>query len=212
MMSSPSAAQSEAARRNGAQSHGPVTPEGKARSSQNAVTHGLSAKRAIVHPDDVEVYEQFVAGLLESLKPQDALENMFFEQIVRAAWNLRRFAALEAQLFEQAGHIDPLLSDDPAIQKKAATLYRHRADNQRSYNRALKDLKFSQNNRLTREQFPKLLPPEMPALADATAFAKQTRQALRGQLNSMQSELEEETKNFQTQFQDLLKSFNTSTE
>src|SRR5262245_57278317 len=45
-------ARAEASRRNGAKSRGPRTLEGKARSAQNALKHGMRAEKYLVLPDE----------------------------------------------------------------------------------------------------------------------------------------------------------------
>jgi hypothetical protein len=46
-------ARAEASRRNGAMSRGPKAPEGKARSSQNALKHGFRAQKHVVLPGEI---------------------------------------------------------------------------------------------------------------------------------------------------------------
>ena len=69
-MSSPQAApgaavslRAEASRRNGAKSCGPKTPEGKARSAQNALKHGFRAQKHMVLPgEDAAEFAALEAG------------------------------------------------------------------------------------------------------------------------------------------------------
>jgi len=175
-MSTAAQSRADAARANGAMSHGPITPEGKARSSRNAVSHGLCAKHALVRPEEREEYLQLIDGLQNDLRPEGPLEAMFFDQLVLAAWNLRRAAVLEAQLFEQDGCQDLLLlAENPILQKQIDRIQRHKAANRRDFNNAYRELKLLQKNRVIRQQSPEAVPEDAPPLADFTAYTKRTQ-------------------------------------
>ena len=69
-----SSARAEASRRNGAKSRGPKSPDGKARSAQNALKHGLRAQKYVVLPDeDAAAFDALEAALMEKLAPDGAL-------------------------------------------------------------------------------------------------------------------------------------------
>ena len=95
-------AQAEARRRNGAKGMGPVTAEGKARSSGNATKHGLYATKAYFvadgslreDPDDAKaLYEAVVS----SLEPgDDALLNHLAGQVATLLWRELRARRWEA--------------------------------------------------------------------------------------------------------------------
>jgi hypothetical protein len=98
-----SSARAEASRRNGARSRGPKTPEGKARSSRNALKHGMRAEKHVVLPD--EDAAEF-KSLTDELAPEDALQSILVGRIARAAWRLERAERLEVELFEERRYGD----------------------------------------------------------------------------------------------------------
>jgi hypothetical protein len=95
-----SPARAAASRRNGAKSSGPKTPEGKARSCQNALKHGLRAQKHMVLPgESPAAFEALEAALLEELAPEGALQTVLARRVVAAAWRLERAEHLETGLF-----------------------------------------------------------------------------------------------------------------
>jgi hypothetical protein len=95
-----SSARAEASRKNGARSKGPKTPEGKARSSQNALQHGLRAQKHMLLPgESAAEYQRLEAALLEELAPEGALQTVLARRVVAAAWRLERVERIEGDLF-----------------------------------------------------------------------------------------------------------------
>jgi hypothetical protein len=141
-----SPARAAASRRNGAKSRGPKTPEGKARSAQNALKHGLRAQRCVVLPsEDAVEFEALEAALLEELAPEGALQSVLAQRVVAAAWRLGRAERLEAQLFAEnhlsGRSIGLALIRDCNGARSFATLLRYRGGTLAEFWRALRALK-----------------------------------------------------------------------
>ena len=97
----------EASRKNGARSRGPKTPEGKTRSAQNALKHGLRAEKYVVLPDEnAAEFAALEAALRDELAPEGALQSILVGRIARAAWRLERAERLEVELFEERRYGD----------------------------------------------------------------------------------------------------------
>jgi hypothetical protein len=92
--------QIEANRRNALKSTGPITPEGKARSSRNAVRHGLTAETVIAGLEDVEDYQSFEAAVTADYDVETAVERELVLRLASVLWRLRRATAIETGLFE----------------------------------------------------------------------------------------------------------------
>src|SRR5579872_6727536 len=87
---------------NAAKSRGPATPAGLEKSSQNAVTHGLTSEGIIVL--DCESQSRF-DGILnefkETYQPANAAELDLVEEMVAARWRIRRMWNIETSLMNE---------------------------------------------------------------------------------------------------------------
>src|SRR5260370_789651 len=119
-------------------STGPLTPEGRARSSQNARTHGLIARDLIIRPDEREEFEELRNDYQIAVKPQDGIQQSLFEELVGAAWNLRRLRRMEARLCS-----DTSLTADQ-LEKDLDRLVCYKTCIERTFHRSLKELKADQ--------------------------------------------------------------------
>ena len=91
-------AQRKANRQNAKESTGPRTEEGKARSSQNGLKHGLLARDAVMADEDPAEFDRQLQQLEENIFPKNALEFELVRQIADAQWRLRRITRIEAGL------------------------------------------------------------------------------------------------------------------
>ena len=135
-----------ASRKNGAKSRGPNTPEGKARSAQNALKHGLRAAKHVVLPDEDAVeFAGLEAALVAELAPVGALQAVLARRVAVAAWGLARADRIEADLFEERGYGDAgpglALIRDGNGTRSFETLLRYRGAAMAEFWRALRTLK-----------------------------------------------------------------------
>jgi hypothetical protein len=98
--------QIEANRRNAQLSTGPKTKEGKSRSRQNAVRHGLTAETVINVLESAEDYAAFELAVTSDYDARTAVERELVLRLASLLWRLRRATAIESGLFKiQAEHL-----------------------------------------------------------------------------------------------------------
>jgi hypothetical protein len=98
--------QLEANRRNARLSTGPVTEQGKRKSRQNAVRHGLTAETVIDALEDAEDYAAFEMAVTADYDAPSVVERELVLRLASLLWRLRRATAIESGLFKiQAKHL-----------------------------------------------------------------------------------------------------------
>ena len=86
----------------GNHSTGPRTEEGKQRSSQNAIKHGLFAKLLLLPGESQEQFDALLNGFKENHKPHGATEDSLVYRLAEIHWRLGRIPNLEALAIEKA--------------------------------------------------------------------------------------------------------------
>jgi hypothetical protein len=142
-------AQIHANQQNAAHSTGPSSPAGKAASSHNATTHGLSGHFAVLPHEDLAAFYKSQAGYWNTFKPANDHEYFLVETMVESQWKLARLKRMEAALVQQMCGQDTERTNPDAVVAAAmlagnanayASLQRYQAAAERSYYRAKKEL------------------------------------------------------------------------
>ena len=88
-------------RRNGAQSTGPVTEEGKAHSARNALKHGYCAADIVVPGEDAAQFERLLESVQADWQPASETERELADEIAVGLWRRRRLRRVEADLWAE---------------------------------------------------------------------------------------------------------------
>lgn len=90
----------EANRRNAKHSTGPRTASGRAKSSLNALKHGLLARVLVAGDEDPDEFGRFASAMRKALQPKGGLEETIAQRVLVCAWRLRRFERMEALMLD----------------------------------------------------------------------------------------------------------------
>ena len=157
------AAQQRANKENAQHSTGPRTDEGKQRSSQNALKHGLCALDPLIPGEDPEAFQEHFCEIELDLQPASAIESNLVEQIADISWRLKRLSRIEAAVItafyddaaeqpnNQGNDTDQLLGKALAHHNRLEALNRlsrYEGQLSRRYHRALKEFRDLRKERI----------------------------------------------------------------
>lgn len=97
--------QIETNRINARKSTGPRTAEGKQRSRQNAVRHGLTAETVISNLENAADYQVFEATIFAEHQPRTATQRELAARLASVLWRLRRSTSIETGLMQIQGQL-----------------------------------------------------------------------------------------------------------
>jgi len=97
---------------------GPRTPEGKARSSQNARRHGVTAQTTVMTDEDRLHHDDFCNRMMADLAPVGSMEIFLASSVAEEAWRLN-YTRAQCNNIVALGHFDssdPYTDEHPEVQ------------------------------------------------------------------------------------------------
>jgi hypothetical protein len=137
-------------------STGPRTAAGKERSSQNALTHGLTSQSPVLPSEDPAAFDAHRRGFFDEYQPANSTETQFVQELVDTSWRLNRIPSLEAALLDRAANPpnDQARIDFDIVDahRALATLGLHYTRLSRQFQKAVDKLREVQAERLQQQE------------------------------------------------------------
>jgi hypothetical protein len=157
-------------RQNSLLSTGPRSDAGKIASSKNAISHGLSAADPVLAYENRGDYEKLVSDYTSEYEPDTIHQTFLVSQLAGARWRLDRIQRIENAAIDLIIGAPGEITDSPdhkIAQRMLDSggdplprLERYRASVERSYHRAIKELRTAQIQQIQDEiGWPRLVTP-----------------------------------------------------
>ena len=134
---------------------GPRTPEGKAISSQNAFSHGLTAARLVLPWENQDEFDSLLNQLVAEHRPATATEGILVREIAEQYWRLQRARNHEHTLLSK---VNDVLEEGPnqvatleAWDKQVKLIQRYATRHERAFHKCLSTLRTLQKERRAAE-------------------------------------------------------------
>jgi len=180
------AAQTFANRENAAFSTGPNTEQGKARSAQNAITHGATSRRLLFGQETQARFDSFRESVFQHHQPCDEYEILLTDKVAITAWRHHRLLRIESEAYSRitggmpgqesdsdaailADHF--LNEEDEEMGRFMRTIPRYVTGAAREWKQAMSALESIQKERKAREA---AQPPAEPAAVPLAAATSAT--------------------------------------
>jgi hypothetical protein len=136
------AAQIAANKLNSQKSTGPQTPEGKARSSKNRLSHGFESTEAIMPGENQDQFDALLADLQNEYQPATPTEEILVETMAQSHWFTLRAVRLQNRNLGISLAIDKF-----GLPTTLGLLIRYHSTAERAFHRAHNELVKAQKER-----------------------------------------------------------------
>jgi hypothetical protein len=136
--------QIQANKLNALKSTGPKTPEGKAKSSLNRLSHGFASNARLMPGEDPEEFKSLILDLVNEFQPATASEQILVEDMATNRWLSLRAFRLQGEAFRDLRVVPGTF----ALPNDLGLLIRYQTSFQRAFHKAHDELVKTRKERL----------------------------------------------------------------